>query len=125
MLAGNYAGSFTIIGPLSLALERDLVVALDCPSCGGRAEVFRPRARVRQAEARCQRCGEPARPEILNVVEDDSPLVSRTLAELGVPPYDIVRVDGAEESGFFLLAADRVNLAGEPSRSGNGSFDAG
>jgi molybdopterin/thiamine biosynthesis adenylyltransferase len=94
-------------GPLGVALERDLIVALDCPRCGWHVEVFRPRTRMRQAEAVCPNCRELARPELIHTVEEDSPLVDRTLAELGVPPYDIVRVDGAAESGFFLLAADR------------------
>ena len=101
----------TVTGPLGLALERDLVVALDCPRCGWRTEVFRPRTRVRQAEAVCPSCHEPARPEVVHEIADDSPLANRPLADLGIPPYDIVRIDGAAESGFFLLAADRLSLA--------------
>ena len=34
-----------------------------------------------------------------------SPLAAQPLSRVGIPPYDIVRVDGAAESGFFLLAA--------------------
>jgi molybdopterin/thiamine biosynthesis adenylyltransferase len=95
-------------GPLTLALERDLIVALDCPRCGWHADVFRPRTRMRQSEALCPHCREMAQPELVHVVEENSPLSARTLAELGVPPYDIVRVDGIAESGFFLLAGDRA-----------------
>jgi molybdopterin/thiamine biosynthesis adenylyltransferase len=93
-------------GPLTLTLERDLITALDCPRCGWHVDVFRPRTRMRQAEATCPNCRELARPELVNHVEEGSPLAARTLAELGIPPYDIVRVDGEEESGFFLLLAD-------------------
>src|SRR4051794_10839639 len=100
-----------VAGPLGLALERDLIVALDCPRCGWRAEVFRPRTRMRQSEAVCPNCRETARPELVHVVDEESPLQDRTLADLGVPPYDIVRIDGAAESGFFLLAADRAGCA--------------
>src|SRR4051794_6269612 len=96
----------TVAGPLGLALERDLIVALDCPRCGWHVEVFRPRTRMKQAEAMCPNCRELARPELVNHVEEDSPLAGRSLAELGVPPYDIVRVDGESASGFFLLLAD-------------------
>ena len=41
-----------------LALDRDLVVAIDCPKCGWTSEVYRPRTRVRLAESifpNCQR----------------------------------------------------------------------
>jgi adenylyltransferase/sulfurtransferase len=101
-----------VAGPLELVLERDLVVALSCPKCGGRREVFRPRSRLRQAEAVCADCRTAAHPETVHVVDEQSPLVGRTLAELGVPAYDIVRIDGAGGSGFFLLAADRPEAKG-------------
>jgi adenylyltransferase/sulfurtransferase len=96
----------SISGPLTLALERDLVVSIECPRCGWHSEVMRPRTRVAMSEAVCPRCQEPGRPEIVSVVEEDSPLSSLALAKLGIPPYDIVRVDGEERSGFFLLAED-------------------
>ena len=113
------AARSTLAGPLALALERDLVVALDCPRCGWRAEVFRPRTRAgtvpeaRKAGLSDAHCQEPlARaPKWCTEIDDDSPLgTTRTLADLGIPAYDIVRIDGAAGSGFFLLAADRSRL---------------
>jgi molybdopterin/thiamine biosynthesis adenylyltransferase len=97
----------SISGPLTLALDRDLVASIQCPRCGWQTEVMRPRTLVGMAEAVCPQCREPARPEILSAIADDSPLAARSLAEVGIPSYDIVRVDGEAESGFFLLAADR------------------
>jgi molybdopterin/thiamine biosynthesis adenylyltransferase len=94
-------------GPLSLALDRELVVAADCPRCGWRQEIMRPRTKVRQAEAACPNCREPGRPEMTSAVDEDSPLAGRTLAAVGVPAYDIVRVDGSSGCRFFLLAGDR------------------
>ena len=97
-------------GPLTLALDRDLVTAISCPRCGWKVEVFRPRTRVRQAEAICPNCHEPGQPEILSAIGEDSPWASRPLADLGIPPYDIVRVDGDQETGFFRLDGDREAL---------------
>ena len=94
-------------GGLTLALDRDLVVAVDCPRCGWRAEVMRPRTRVAMSEAVCPHCRESGLPEIVSAVEEGSPLADRPLSALGVPPYDVLRVDGPETSGFFLLNADR------------------
>jgi adenylyltransferase/sulfurtransferase len=94
-------------GPLTLGLDRDVVLAVACPRCGGRTELHRARSRVSMAEAVCPECHEPALPEIVSSLDQDSPLASLPLSRLGIPPYDIVRIDGAEESGFFLLAADR------------------
>ena len=39
-------------GPLELALDRELVVAIDCPRCGWRGEVMRPRIKVRAGRGR-------------------------------------------------------------------------
>jgi adenylyltransferase/sulfurtransferase len=94
-------------GPLSLALDRDLVAAIEWPQLGRRREVFRPRSKVSMAEAIDPESGEAGRPELVSVIEERSPLAGRALADLGVPPYDIVRVDGADGSAFLLLAADR------------------
>ncbi len=105
-------------GPLTLALDRDIVAAVECPRCDWRADVYRPRTHVAMTEAVCPNCREPARPEILSAVEEGSPLAGRVLAEVGVPPYDIVRVDGGEQSGFFLLAGDRESVrSGKPPRA--------
>ena len=100
-----------LTGPLSLTLDRDVVTRFDCPRCGWSLEVFRPRTKVSLSDSVCPTCREPARPEVVNAVEDDSPLAARPLADLGVPPYDVVRVDGEDGSGFFLLAADADGLS--------------
>jgi molybdopterin-synthase adenylyltransferase len=95
-------------GPLSLGLDRELVVAVNCPRCDWRQPIMRPRTKVGQSEATCPTCREMGRPELISAVDEDSPLVGRTLMEVGVPAYDIVRVDGASGSRFFLLAGDRA-----------------
>jgi len=101
----------TLDGPLTLALDRDLVTAIECPRCDWRVEVFRPRSRVSETEAVCPSCHSPGRPELVSSIDEDSPLLDRPLASIGIPPFDVVRIDGAENSGFFLLAADREGQA--------------
>jgi hypothetical protein len=51
------------------------------------------------------------RPDVVSAVDEQSPLSVQPLRLVGVPPYDIVRIDGDSDSGFFLLAADRAGLA--------------
>ena len=95
-----------LAGPLTLALERDLVATIECTGCGTARPLHRPRAPVTQAEATCPACGAAGRPVVINLVEEGTPAADLPLAKLGIPPYDIVRVDGAEGSSFFLLAED-------------------
>ncbi len=98
----------TLEGPLSLALERDLVVAIDCPTCGWRKEVMRPRTKVGRSEAICPNCRIEGHPETVQAVNEGDALASRTLGEVGIPRYDIVRVDGVGDSRFVLLGKDRA-----------------
>lgn len=119
----------TLAGACKLHLDRDLVARLVCPHCDAAQSVFRVRSRVAQSEARCPACDGPTIPETLTEVEADSPLVTRTLAELGVPAYDVVRVEGSTELGFFLLGGDRDAVAGratptQPRLSADGSLPA-
>ena len=101
------AAGGSVEGPLQLVLDRELVVAIECPRCAWRGEVMRPRVKVRAAEAICASCRQPAIPVFTSAVEESSPLAEESLCRVGIPPYDIVRVDGPAGSGFFLLAADR------------------
>jgi molybdopterin/thiamine biosynthesis adenylyltransferase len=105
-----------LAGRLHLALDRELVVAVECPRCNWRNEVMRPRVKVKSAQAECPNCREPARPVFESGIDLDSPLAACPLSRVGVPPYDIVRVEGETETGFFLLAADR-----EDCKTGRGS----
>jgi adenylyltransferase/sulfurtransferase len=106
---------------LTLVLERDLLTEVVCDSCRVRRDVMRPRTGVRQSEAVCGRCGKPARAESIDRVTEESPLSGRALAELGVAPYDVVRVEGTGATGFFLLDRDRETIgAGRHARHKTG-----
>jgi adenylyltransferase/sulfurtransferase len=99
-------------GPLRLTLDRELVEAVECPRCGGREEIMRPRTKVRQSDAACPSCKEPGRPVVASHIDEGTALAGRTLADVGVPPFDVVRVDDeGGEARFFLLAGDRDGLA--------------
>ena len=110
--------SGTLEGPLSLPLERDLVTTIDCPRCDRKLDVFLPRTKVGLSESICPACNEPGRPVILSAIEEDHPYATLSLAKMGIPPYDIVRVDGLEASGFFRLGADRSASFGRMVRRG-------
>ena len=96
-------------GPLTLALDRDLVVAIDCPRCGWRSEVMRPRTKVRHAEAICPNCREPGRPEVVSAVDGGlapgRPAACRRWACRLTISSGSMAPSG---SRFFLLAGDRA-----------------
>ena len=94
---------------LTLALDRDLIVALDC-ACGNRRRVMQPQQLVGAGEAKCPSCGQAAKPQLEHSIDSGTPLAGETLAALGIPPYDIVRVGDGEGEQVFLLAGDRSKM---------------
>jgi adenylyltransferase/sulfurtransferase len=91
---------------LTLSLDRDLVVSLDC-GCGHSRPVMKPQQLVGAADAKCPKCDHDARPRLEHSINAGSKLAMESLQALGVPPYDIVRVANNHCENVFLLATDR------------------
>ncbi|MGE0755857.1 MAG: ThiF family adenylyltransferase [Pirellulaceae bacterium] len=94
-------------GDTRVHLDRDLVVSLTCEACGWERPVMRPLPEVRLRDARCARCHETARPRLEHTVDAASELSRVTLASLGVPAFDIVRVEHHGRQFLALLGGDR------------------
>lgn len=91
----------------ALDLSRELVAALECPRCQRREEVFRAAEKIDAAQLHCAHCGGEAAPVFVHSIAADSPLLARTPAQLGLPPWDIVWARSGAEMLGFELAADR------------------
>jgi adenylyltransferase/sulfurtransferase len=98
---------------ITLALDRDLVISLDC-RCGHSRPVMKPRERVPAASAACPQCGSEATPQMVHAIESTSPLAARRLEDLGIPSYDIVRLTAGERTKVFLIAGDRQRIMNVP-----------
>ncbi len=95
-----------------LSLDRDLVLSLDCRRCGASQAVMKPLSLVGMGQITCPDCGEMVRPKIVHAVEQNSPLAEQKMSALGVPPYDVVRVQGQRGEFTFLLADDKQAVMG-------------
>jgi adenylyltransferase/sulfurtransferase len=93
--------------PRQLMLDRELLLSVHCPRCGWHQVTMRPRAKVHISEATCPQCKEPGLPEFLSAIDEASPLTAKPLAQLGIPPYDVVWIDDSSQTHFLLLAGDR------------------
>ena len=94
---------------LTLGLDRDLVVSLDC-ACGNSRRVMQPQQLVGAGEAKCPSCGQAAKPQLEHSVDAGSGLAKEKLTALGIPAYDIVRVGDDQKEAVFLLAGDREGI---------------
>ena len=108
---------FPTKGPLRLRLDRDLVVSIDCPTCRSSRPVMRPLPAVGMEAARCPQCGEFGKPIMQHIIAEDDPLAAESLVRLGIPAYDIVRIESAEHEVACLLASDRTAVWDEDSRT--------
>jgi molybdopterin/thiamine biosynthesis adenylyltransferase len=93
-------------GPLRLELERDLVVSL-VNAGGEHRRVMRSLQNVGMREATDPATGETLRPHLEHAVPENSPLADELLSDLGIPAYDILRVNSASGEQVYLLAGDR------------------
>ena len=99
----NFPGN----GTLTLELDRDLVESLDCGHCGHVRRVMRPQQLVGMEESRCPECHTHTKPVLQHAVGSHDELAGQTLAALGIPPYDIVRINDGQQAAVFLLGGDR------------------
>jgi adenylyltransferase/sulfurtransferase len=106
----------------SLDLSRDVIARLSCPSCGDSGTPGAVVGAVRETQAACKRCGTHRVVEIAaSIRRDDNLDLSLSLADLGLPPFDIVVArDGMERQEAWLLDADAPDVLGELAESYRG-----
>ena len=92
-----------------LHLDRDLLVDVECPSCRVKREIYRRVALVSMKEGQCEKCGAVMKTNIVHVVEAGTELAKRTLREVGVAPFDIVKIEGEKRGMYVRLDADRAS----------------
>lgn len=99
------------LGPSArLELAREVVAELECPDCGERERRPRALSGLTEQDGECPHCGARRAPRLLHAVSgegSDADLLDRTLAELGVPPWDIVMARARERLVGFELSGDR------------------
>jgi molybdopterin/thiamine biosynthesis adenylyltransferase len=92
----------------AIDFAREIVERLDCPQCGHRAGVFRAAEKVPADALRCPHCEAECAPTFLHSLGRESPLLERTPAELGLPPWDIVWARHGGEAIGWEMSADQL-----------------
>lgn len=93
--------------PDCLRLDRDFLVALECRTCEKETPIGKPTCLVDAKQGVCAECSQPMTPQTINSIEADSEHLDKTLSEVGIPAYDIVKVDAGETRTAVLLGGDR------------------
>jgi len=98
----------------TLELSRDVVTALVCGDCGETTPVGRALGELRERDAACPRCGRHRQVETASSAARDGLVdLSRTPAQIGVPPFDVVVARrGLEAQRAWLFDGDAAEVLG-------------
>lgn len=100
------------LGPHAVVdLNHDLLASLSCATCNMTFPHFASLGAVTEAEGHCPRCGADCTPNIYHTIDADAPL-DKTLAELGVPAWDIVTGRAGDQLRHYEFAGDRDQVLG-------------
>jgi adenylyltransferase/sulfurtransferase len=117
------------LGPQAvLETSTDLLASLECPACREEEPVFLSLGKVTERQGRCPRCGANRVPKTFHTIEGREPFLDRTLAQIGVPPWDVLAGRAGMEQRFYELSDDRDEVLGplaEPPPDGQSSHAAG
>lgn len=91
---------------------REMCSRLYCRECDVREDYFSSLGRLTVRQAECEQCGTVREPELFHSVNGDEDFLDRTLAQIGLPAYDIVTGRAGWEMVHFLIAGDRAAALG-------------
>lgn len=95
---------------------REIVEELTCSKCGHRSAVFQPVEKITDDQATCGKCGVEAAPVFFHSVSINSPLLDKTVAQLGLPRWEIVWARHGEKCIGIEMTGD-ANIAGKGQES--------
>jgi molybdopterin/thiamine biosynthesis adenylyltransferase len=96
-----------------LELARDVLEKLVCPRCGKQEQMFSSLGRVRADKALCPECKDVRR-EVVTFykLRGDESFLDRPLAEIGVPPFDIIIARNGDRAIGLELSGDASRVLG-------------
>jgi len=108
--------------------SRDIIHKLVCRECGAEEEVFAPVGTIPYARGACSRDGKVREVVALHSYRGGEPFGQRPLAELGLPPFDVLCGRGGGKEIHYLVAGDASSVLGplaacfgQPSGNGGGA----
>lgn len=103
-----------LLGPTAqVELGRDLLERLVCPQCGFDEPMFCSLGKVPASKAVCQRCpGVLRQVTTFHAVRGGESFLDRSLADLGVPPFDVLIARAGDRAIGLELSADAPTALG-------------
>ena len=93
----------------AIDLSRELVDRLECAACGRRERLFAAAEKISEEQARCPACDAERTPQFFHSIVEGSDLLTMTIAELGLPRWDILWARRGDQALGIEAAGDREN----------------
>jgi adenylyltransferase/sulfurtransferase len=103
-----------LLGPAAeLELARDVLERMVCPACHGEEPLFVSLGQVKSDKAGCPKCG-AARREVVTFykIRGSESFLDKSLAEIGVPPFDVLIARTADRAIGLELSNDAAQVLG-------------
>jgi adenylyltransferase/sulfurtransferase len=98
----DVADSLRLENP-KLVLDRDFLVQLNCRTCDSHKKIEQPLCLVGSSEGVCESCQQPLQPETIFEITFDSDYADQPLTKLGIPDWDIVKIQSNHETTYVQL----------------------
>ena len=91
-------------------LNQDVLKSLECPRCQSTEPLLASLGKITEQHGRCPKCGDQRVPHLFHTLDGSEGLDQKTLAEIGVPSWDIVGARRGLKQVFFEFAGDRADV---------------
>ncbi len=101
------------LGPSAvIEFNQELLESLTCPACKETTPMLASLGKVTESAAKCPKCENLRTPNLYHTLGPGSALLDKTLAELGVPAWDILGGRAGMEQHYYEFAGDRSLVLG-------------
>jgi molybdopterin/thiamine biosynthesis adenylyltransferase len=101
--------------------NNDLLSGLSCPRCGKDEPLFKSLGKVTERDGKCPDCGSDRVPHTFHTISGEEPFLDKALAQIGVPPWDILCGRAGMQQRYYEFAGDAPAVLGNlnhPSAAG-------
>jgi len=95
-----------------IEVNNDLLSGLECSQCGVIEPLYSSLGKVTESQGRCPDCGQHRTPQVYHTIDGTEEFLDRTLAQIGVPLWDIVAGRRGLDQQFYEFAGDAPDLLG-------------
>jgi len=96
----------------TLEFSRDVIHKLACSGCGAEEEVFAAVGTVSYARGKCPQCGQRRAVITAHAYGGAEPYGKQTVAEMGLPLFDVFTARSSERETAYLIAGDEPAVLG-------------